>query len=560
MGEVYLAQHPRLPRRDALKILPVDVSSDDEFRRRFQREAALASKLWHPHIVGVHDRGEFDDQLWISMDFVDGLDAARLLGQRYPSGMPVEEVGKIVAAVASALDYAHKKGLLHRDVKPANIMLSNVDDDDSEHRILLTDFGIARNVDDVGWLTATNMAIGTFAYSAPEQLMATKMDGRADQYALAATAFHLLAGVPPFDASNPVALISQHLNSSPPRLSDRRPHLAYLDPVLSTALAKNPADRFGRCSDFAAALSKRATAGSAAKRKTASGRTGSASAAEAPTQAAQASASAGGGASGIKHHPPKSATGAASTKKPRRQLLNRYEQIVLTAVGVIMLVAVVVDKWATLHGPMSFGGSPSVAAGASSPRTASPVGESALDGLLLSPDQINAVAGTDDLVPANKPGRAALQHEHDTVQPPECLAIDSAAQANVYIDSGHTASRHESFHNAKHSHHVFEAVVLFPTAEKAAEFYTTSVRQWSACTGHLTTTKPDKPRVSWTMGPVSDVDHTLSVSVASENTSAACGRALSVKNNVAVDVLACDVNTDDAAVNIAHQIAAKVPD
>jgi len=148
MGEVYLAQHPRLPRQDALKVLAADVSADADYRARFNREADLASTLWHPHIVGVHDRGEEDGQLWISMDFVDGLDTARLLADRYPVGMPVEEVARIVTAVGSALDYAHKQGLLHRDVKPANIMMTHLDDE-GEQRILLTDFGIARNVNDI---------------------------------------------------------------------------------------------------------------------------------------------------------------------------------------------------------------------------------------------------------------------------------------------------------------------------------------------------------------------------------------------------------------------------
>ena len=104
MGEVYLAEHPRLPRRDALKVLPADVSADPEYRARFNREADVASTLWHPHIVGVHDRGEFDGQLWISMDFVDGQDAARLLADRFPAGMRVEQVLRIVTAVASAFD------------------------------------------------------------------------------------------------------------------------------------------------------------------------------------------------------------------------------------------------------------------------------------------------------------------------------------------------------------------------------------------------------------------------------------------------------------------------
>ena len=174
-------------------MLAADVSADAEYRARFGREADLASTLWHPHIVGVHDRGEEEGQLWISMDFVDGLDAARLLADRYPAGMPVEEVARIVTAVASALDHAHKQGLLHRDVKPANIMMTHLDDD-GEQRILLTDFGIARNVNDISGLTKTNMTVGTVAYCAPEQLLGEDIDGRADQYSLAATAFHLLTG------------------------------------------------------------------------------------------------------------------------------------------------------------------------------------------------------------------------------------------------------------------------------------------------------------------------------------------------------------------------------
>src|SRR3984885_12668544 len=107
MGEVYLAQHPRLPRKDALKVLAAEVSANAGYRARFNREADLASELYHPHIVGVHDRGEHDGQLWISMDYVDGLDTARLLADKYRHGMPAHQVTKIVAAVASALDHAH---------------------------------------------------------------------------------------------------------------------------------------------------------------------------------------------------------------------------------------------------------------------------------------------------------------------------------------------------------------------------------------------------------------------------------------------------------------------
>ena len=178
MGEVYLAQHPRLPRHDALKILAPGVSGDASFQDRFIREADLAAGLRHPHIVGIHDRGEHDGQLWIAMDYIEGSDAAQLLQTRYPAGMPVELTIDIITAVANALAYAHKKGLLHRDVKPANIIVADLEVDDQ--RVLLADFGIARSVDEISGITTTNMTVGTVAYAAPEQLMGEPVDGRAD--------------------------------------------------------------------------------------------------------------------------------------------------------------------------------------------------------------------------------------------------------------------------------------------------------------------------------------------------------------------------------------------
>src|SRR5262249_31906257 len=213
-----------------------------DYRVRFIREADLAAELWHPNIVRVNDRGDFEGQLWISMDFVDGTDAASLLDSRYPVGMPTDKVAAIVEAIADALDYAHRHGLLHRDVKPANILLTNPDG--GEQRILLGDFGIARSAGEEGGLTATNMTIGTLPYAAPEQLTDEPIDGRADQYALAATAYHLLTGSTLFPHTNPAVVISRHLTTPPPALEDTRPELADFDPVLAVALAKDPADRF----------------------------------------------------------------------------------------------------------------------------------------------------------------------------------------------------------------------------------------------------------------------------------------------------------------------------
>jgi serine/threonine-protein kinase len=249
MGTVYLAAHPRLPRQDALKVLPTQWTADPQYRERFLREADLSASLSHPNILGVHDRGEYDGQLWISMDYVGGTDASRLVREHHPQGLPAGQAVEIITAVASALDYAHQQGLLHRDVKPANVLL-----DPKAQRIFLADFGIARLIDDPAGLTATNMAVGTMAYAAPEQLRGEPLDGRTDQYALACTAFDLLTGAPPYVDSNPAVVITKHVAAPIPSLGERRPELAALDAVLTRSMAKSPADRFASCGEFAREL------------------------------------------------------------------------------------------------------------------------------------------------------------------------------------------------------------------------------------------------------------------------------------------------------------------
>jgi serine/threonine protein kinase len=259
MGEVYLARHPRLPRFEALKILRADLSADPDFKRRFNQEADQASGLWHPNIVGVHDRGEYDGRLWIAMDYVNGPNLTAVLAERRQGGLSAGEVVEVVSAVANALDHAHHLGLLHRDVKPENIMISRPDDG-SAPRILLSDFGIARpTADDADATQAvtdtTTTVIGhSLNYSAPEQLRGAKIDGRTDQYALAATAYQLLTGERPFSHANPIAVINAQLTAAPPRPGATRPELSTTDATFARALAKDPAQRFGRCGEFAAAL------------------------------------------------------------------------------------------------------------------------------------------------------------------------------------------------------------------------------------------------------------------------------------------------------------------
>ncbi|OLO98870.1 hypothetical protein BVU76_28510, partial [Mycolicibacterium porcinum] len=242
-GEVYLAQHPRRRGREVLTVLPTEWSAEPDYRERFHREADVAASLWHPSIAKVCGHGEADGRLWMSRQFVEGTDVAGLLDQRYPNGLPREQVCRIVIAVAGALDYAHKHGLLHRDVRPGNIVLADVDGE-GVARAVLAGLGIARGVG----------AADNAGYAAPEQLVGEDADAGADQYALACTAYHLLTGTQLFAHPNPAVVVSRHVNSKPPALADIRPELADLDPVFAKALAKNPADRFASCGAFAHAL------------------------------------------------------------------------------------------------------------------------------------------------------------------------------------------------------------------------------------------------------------------------------------------------------------------
>ncbi|MFB7721489.1 serine/threonine-protein kinase [Nocardia sp. NPDC056100] len=250
MGSVYLAHHPRLPRQVALKLLGQEVSTDPELRKRFEQEANAIARLDHPNIVGIHDRGVHDGHLWIAMQYVQGVDASRL----DPRQVSVQRALRIITETASALDFAHSRGVLHRDVKPANILLSAADTG-REERAILTDFGIARLLDSNTQLTSTGMFTATLAYASPEQLSGEQVDHRADQYSLGCTLFALLAGRPPFASTNPGQVVAAHLGQPLPRLSQLRNDVPpQLDDVIARATAKRREDRFASCTEFAAAV------------------------------------------------------------------------------------------------------------------------------------------------------------------------------------------------------------------------------------------------------------------------------------------------------------------
>lgn len=253
-GDVFLVQHPRLPRREALKLLNASVSRDDSFRRRFDHEASLLARLQHPNIVVAHDRGQWNGQLWLTMEYLAGGDAGQLLKDRGPLSMAT--VAQIVCAVGDALDDAHADvGVMHRDVKPANILLDFHSDGVQLRTIKLADFGIAKASAESTSLTGDGAALGTLAYISPEAFQMRPLDNRADLYSLACTAFRLLTAELPFPASTASQFMAAHLVEPVPTILTRRPGLPdYLNDVFDKALAKNPDDRYQTGAEFAAAL------------------------------------------------------------------------------------------------------------------------------------------------------------------------------------------------------------------------------------------------------------------------------------------------------------------
>jgi serine/threonine-protein kinase len=251
MAVVFRARDQRLGRLVALKILTPALTADPAFRRRFIAESRAAAAVDDPHIIPVHEAGEASGVLFITMRFVAGGDLRRVLDRE--GALPAVRAGEFLSPVASALDAAHRAGLVHRDVKPANILV-DASPGRPDH-VYLSDFGVSKGATASVSLTGTGQFVGTPDYSAPEQIQGRVVDGRADQYALACVAYQLLTGEVPFERDQGLAVLLAHLSEPPPSLHSRRADLPEAaDRVLARAMAKAPEQRYGSCGDFADAL------------------------------------------------------------------------------------------------------------------------------------------------------------------------------------------------------------------------------------------------------------------------------------------------------------------
>jgi CheY-like chemotaxis protein len=246
MGVVYRAQHLNLQRRAAIKIIAPDLAESEGFRERFTREARIAAALQHPNIVTVYDAGEVDGMLYLAMQFIRGEDLAAIL--RADGRLRPYRAIDVCRQVASALDAAHAMGLIHRDVKPANVLIEG-------RNAFLTDFGLTKRIEGThAQLTRAGDMVGTIHYVAPEQIEGRRVSARSDVYSLGCLLYHCLSGQVPFALETDVAVIYAHLSEQPPKLSELRPELPEgLDAIMAKALDKSPDRRFPSCGDMISA-------------------------------------------------------------------------------------------------------------------------------------------------------------------------------------------------------------------------------------------------------------------------------------------------------------------
>ena len=247
MSVVYLAHDPRPDRRVALKLIAPELASDQRFRERFLRESQLAASLDHPNVIPIFEAGEAGGVLFIAMRYVEGTDLKQLLAEEGRLD-PARAVG-IVERVAEALDVAHERGLVHRDVKPANVLIG---EQAGREQVYLSDFGLTKQQASESGITETGQFMGTAAYVSPEQIEHKSVSGQTDEYALACVLYESLTGAPPFKGESLMGVLWGHMNRDATAASEANPELPVaIDSVVATGMAKEPEQRYATCGELA---------------------------------------------------------------------------------------------------------------------------------------------------------------------------------------------------------------------------------------------------------------------------------------------------------------------
>jgi serine/threonine-protein kinase len=567
MGAVYLAANPTLPRMDALKVLSPELSRDPDFRARFIREADVAAALQHPQIVAVYNRGQTEDgQLWIAMQYVDGTDADAAL--RAGTMTPHRAV-HITTEVAKALDFAHARHVVHRDVKPANFLLSGPVSD--QEQVLLGDFGIARALDDVG-LTATNSVMATVAYAAPEVLSGLRFDGRADIYSLGCTLFRLLTGKTPFSAANgAAAVLLAHLQRPPPRVTELVPALpAALDQVIATAMAKDPAARFPSASALAHAAS------AALRDPTLQFRP---PLPPVPTAEVASYPRMDGSGDGAwwQQAVPRTMTSLppqilpAPPKRRRRTAVGVAAGAVLLAAATTIAVAVWPDTNSSAP--------PAPTTQAVAPPTSAPPSTSASTPATdIAPDQLRPILLTAAELPQSGGAPLALENDttglandDNTVSPDDlpCLEAWAPGQQSAYRASrsapsvkvtGAVVQTLRGINQEPWQDGVTQAVVSFDTNRSAGGLYVRQRGQWELCGGKaITVSAAGQPPQVWDFSHPVTTTGVYTITATLRGGTGSCQRGLAPRGNVMIDIRQCRAGGSADVAALVLATAAKVP-
>ncbi len=542
MGEVYEAHDTVKDRTVALKLMSLQFSADDVFRRRMAREAHTAGRLQEPHIVPIHDYGEIGGQLFIDMRFVEGIDLGALLSRN--GALPPPRAVAIVGQIAAALDAAHRAGVIHRDIKPENILITG---DDFAY---LVDFGIAAAATDQH-LTKTGAAVGSWSYMAPERFGDHDITYRSDIYALACVLYECLTGTRPYQTRDLSSLMGAHLTRPIPRPSLQRPGVpTAFDEVIARGMAKAPDERYTTAGDLARAARQ---ALSAADQERAAAMLAHSQHAAPPPSGPMPQPLP------LPPQPPAWRPPPTAKRKPW-----------LIAGAVLTVVAVVAGTGIWLAagkvgderpGSQSTATTTSVAPATT---TATPKLTTAqLDSLLLSPEQINTIVGATGFVVDHNATEMTDPGPGNTLSDEQCLGALIGFQTRTYKSSGYTgmlAQLVEKPHTNP-GYIVVQGGVIFASADQARGFVAAQAAQWRNCAGRIVTQTNSGKTLQWAFREVTGDPPTISLQrdPVSGVKDVACQHTISAVSNVVLDVNVCAPQTTDQASQIAAAMAAKMP-
>lgn len=561
MGEVYEAEHTVKEWTVAVKLLSESFSRDPVFRERMKREARTAGRLQEPHVVPVHDYGEIDGQIFLEMRLVEGTDLDSVL-KRFGPLTPPRAVA-VITQIASALDAAHAAGVMHRDVKPQNILVT------ADDFAYLVDFGIASATTDEK-LTQLGTAVGTWKYMAPERFSDAEVTYRADIYALACVLFECLTGAPPYRADSAGMLVSAHMMDPIPAPSQRRPDIPKaFDAVIARGMAKRPEDRYASAGDLALAAKQALSHPDQDRAATILRRSQEAAlptavnpdprlstappprpyqpAFNTPPPSPSAAPYYQGASANWGGPPPQFANAAPWGQPPPRPRRNVWLIVAAVAVVFVLLGSGLGIWLVTRPDP--------------EPPPPAPLEADRLSALLLGPSDINTVMGSSTM----QPGKPITSTDHSsvTVSTPDCQGALYTTQDPVYAGTGYTSVSGlvSSEPGDNYDHWVNQAVVLFPSADKAKSFLENSAEKWKGCAGKTVTVTNKSKTYRWTFAQVQGSPPKITLMDTQEGADGwECQRALTVANNVIVDINACGYHISDQGAQIADKIAARIAD